>query len=258
MQQNLRHMSQDKSTQMMPKRSLSSITDQFKRTTFIPGSPNQATFKNLATLPNRAATLIASYLDFRSRIQLSHITCRWHQIVFKPDVWKTVSFHLSDYFINDEFYYQMVVYLQQRGNLQKAIKHVDLDGTVITSASVLLSVKYLENLETISIQSCWQLFTYQLATDLTHLGNLSPNPYPSKISQVTLGKVLHRGPTTNITNDGQKPLDSKSFGQDAWFMNAALNKLTGKNVAFDVVLCGACHVGAASQVFLCVACGFYH
>ncbi|KAI7891330.1 uncharacterized protein EV154DRAFT_563459 [Mucor mucedo] len=256
--QNVRHLSEDESTQMIPKRSLSSITDQFKRQTFLVESRQNAyiDIKSLANLPSRAASLISSYLDFRSRLRLSCVSRRLHQIVFKPEVWATVSFSKSDhYMVNDEYFYQAVVYLQQRGSLQKAIKHVELDGTVITSASVLLAVKYLENLEFISIQGCWSVLTYQLATELTKVAARHSDKYPSKISKVTLGKVLHRGPmSTNVANE-KTCLDSKSFGQDAWFMNAALNKLTGKNVAFDVVTCGNCHIGAASQDFVCVSCG---
>lgn len=259
MNQNVRHLSEDESTQMIPKRSLSSITDQFKRQTFLPESRHNTFIdtKNLANIPSRAASLISFYLDFRSRLQLSCVSRRLHQIVFKPEVWKTVLFDKSDhYMVNDEYYYKMVVYLQQRGNLQKAIKHVDLDGTVVTSASVLLSVKYLENLDSISTQGCWNILTYQLAADLTKLAMKYSSKYPSKISKVTLGKVLHRGPvTTENMKDEQNILDSKSFGQDAWFMNAALNKLTSKNVIFDVVTCGNCHVGAASQDFMCISCG---
>lgn len=256
MNQNVRHMSEEESTQMIPERSLSSITNQFKRQTFLPDHKH-TDIKNLANIPSRAVSLISSYLDVRSRIRLSAVSRRLHQIVFKPEVWTTISFQSVDLaMVNDEFYYQVVVYLQQRGNLQKAIKHVKLDETVITSASVLLSVKYLENLDTLSIQSCWNLYTYKLATDLTNLASKIPNPYPSKISKVKLGKVLHRGSTDKAnTTENQKPLDSKSFGQDAWFMNSALNKLTGKNVSFDVVLCGSCHKGAASQDFSCISCG---
>lgn len=252
--QNVRHLSEDESTQMIPKRSLSSITDQFKRQTFLLESRQDAyiDIKSLANVPSRAASLISSHLDFRSRLQLSCVSRRLHQIVFKPEVWATVSFSKSDhYMVNDEYFYQAMVYLQQRGNLQKAIKHVLLDGTVISSASILLAVKYLENLEFMSIQGCWSVLTYQLATDLTKVAAKHSGEYPLKIRKVTLGKVLHRGPVN--TENGS--LNSKSFGQDAWFINSALNKLTGKNVIFDVVTCGNCHIGAASQDFVCVSCG---
>lgn len=256
--QNIRHLSEDESTKMIPKRSLSSITDQFKRQTFLAENRHDAfiDIKNLANIPSRAASLISSYLDFRSRLRLSHVSRRLHQIVFKPEVWTTVSYCKSDhYMINDEYYYQSVVFLQQMGNLQKSVKHVDLDGTVVTSASILLSMKYLENLESISIQGCWNVLTYQLATDLTKLASKYSSKYPSKVSKVILGKVLHRGPVVKENTGAKGVLDSKSFGQDAWFMNAALNRLTNRNVTFDVVTCGNCHIGAASQDFVCISCG---
>lgn len=254
--QNVRHMSEDESTQMIPKRSLSSITNQFKRQTFLPDNKH-SDIKNLANIPSKALTIVASYLDFRSRLRLSSSNRRLHLIIYKPDVWTTLTYHPSDLSkVNDEYFYQTVVYLQQRGNLQKSIKHVNLDGTQVTSASVLLSIKYLENLDTLSIQSCWNLLTLKLANDLTNLAMKTPNPYPSKISRMTLGKVLHRGTTEAVkTKDHPKPLESMSFGQDVWFINSALNKLTGRNVSFDVVLCASCHVGAASQDFMCVSCG---
>lgn len=254
--QNVRHMSEDESTQMIPKRSLSSITNQFKRQTFL-SDDKHSDIKNLANIPSKALTLIASYLDFRSRLRLSSSNRRLHLIIYKPEVWTTLTYHPSDLaMIDDEYYYQTVVYLQQRGNLQKAIKHVNLDGTQVTSASVLLSIKYLENLDTLSIQSCWNLMTFKLANDLTNLAMKIPNPYPSKISKVIIGKVLHRGATEAVKNTEQsKPLESLSFGQDVWFINSALNKLSGKNVSFDVVLCASCHIGAASQDFMCVSCG---
>jgi hypothetical protein len=257
--QNIRHMSQDESMQMLPKRSLSSITDQFKRQTFLVEKA-PVDIRNLANLPSRALIRIASFLDVRSRLDLSLCTRRFHQMVFNPDVWRSISFCVPyHYLVNDNFVYQLVVYLQLRGGLHKVITHVDLDSTVITASSVLLLIKYLENIDTLSIQSCWNLFTYQLATSLTQLASMSPNQYPSKISRVTLGKVLHRGEIElideNSRKSNMKPLGSKSFGQDAWFINVALNKLTKKNVIFDVVLCGACHIGAASQSFQCASCG---
>ncbi|KAG1077693.1 hypothetical protein G6F42_024679 [Rhizopus arrhizus] len=200
---------------------------------------------------------MASFLDVRSRLQVSLISKRFHQLIYKPDVWDYVKFRPSDLFmINDQFVYQLIVFLQLRGGLHKSIHHVDLDGTVITASSVLLLIKYLENIQTLSVQTCWQLFTYPLATQLTHLAKTAREQYPSKIARVTLGKVLHRGPVP-AEQDKDQPglLDSKSFGQDAWFMNAALNKLTKQNVEFDVVLCGTCHLGASSQVLKCASCG---
>ncbi|KAG2231074.1 hypothetical protein BDF21DRAFT_490066 [Thamnidium elegans] len=249
--QHVHRMSQDETAQMIPNPSFSSVTDQLKRHTFIPN--NKIDLKNLASMPSKALGLICAYLDVRSKLRLSSLCRRLHQIIFKPHVWQTITFDPSyHHLVTDKFYYQLVIYLQQRGHLQKSICYVHLDSTVITSASVLLSVKYIENIDSISIESCWNVYSYQLAADLTQLVKTAAHKYPSKISRVTLGKVLHRGP---ITAEEQSQLDSKSFGQDAWFMNAALNKLTNKNVNFDVVTCGHCHLGAASQDFLCAACG---
>ncbi|KAL7332995.1 hypothetical protein PS15p_201961 [Mucor circinelloides] len=256
--QNVRQISQDESIQMTPKRSLSSITDQFKRQTYYLSDHDvPLDTKNLAHLPSKTIIRMASFLDVRSRLQMSLISKRFHQLIYKPDVWNYVKFRPSDLFmINDQFVYQLIVFLQLRGGLHKSIHHVDLDGTVITTSSVLLLIKYLENIQTLSVQTCWQLFTYPLATQLTHLAKTAREQYPSKIARVTLGKVLHRG-SVSAEQDKDQPelLDSKSFGQDAWFMNAALNKLTKQNVEFDVVLCGTCHLGASSQVLKCASCG---
>lgn len=257
--QNIRHMSADESIEMLPKRSLSSITDQFKRQTFL-AEKSPVDIRNLANLPSRVLINIASFLDVRSRLELSRCTRRFHQIVFKPDVWHSISFCVSDrYLVNDIFIYQLVVFCQFRGALHKAIRRVDLNGTVITASTFLLLVKYLENIDTLSVQNCWNLFTFQLATSLTHLVAQASDQYPSKISRVTLGNVLHRGKidmiNENAHKNNMKSLDSKSFGQDAWFINTALNKLTKKNVIFDVALCESCHVGAASQSFHCASCG---
>ncbi|GAA5799353.1 hypothetical protein HPULCUR_004767 [Helicostylum pulchrum] len=252
--QHVHHMSQDETAQMIPNPSFSSVTDQFKRHVSIPTTTSSDLIKSLASsLPSKLLGLICAYLDVRSRLRLSTLCRRLHQIIFKPHVWNTITFDPSyHHLVTDKFYYQLVIYLQQRGHLQKSICHVCLNSTAITSASVLLSVKYLENIDSISIESCWAVYSYQLAADLTQLVKTAAHKYPSKISRVTLGKVLHRGP---ITAEEQVNLDSKSFGQDAWFMNAALNKLSKKNVNFDVVTCGHCHLGAASQDFLCAACG---
>lgn len=256
--QNVRQMSQDESMQMTPKRSLSSITDQFKRQTYYQFDHHvPLDTRNLAHLPSKTIIRVASFLDVRSRLQVSLISRRFHQLIYKPDVWNSIKFRPSDQFmVNDQFVYQLIVFLQLRGGLHSSIRHVDLDGTVITAASVLLLIKYLENIQTLSVQTCWQLYTYPLATQLTHLAKSASEQYPSKIATVTLGKVLHRGPVDQ-DNKGQPGLllESKSFGQDAWFMNAALNKLAKQNVAFDVVLCGTCHLGASSQVLHCASCG---
>ncbi|KAF1798609.1 hypothetical protein FB192DRAFT_1392374 [Mucor lusitanicus] len=260
--QNVRQISQDESIQMTPKRSLSSITDQFKRQTYYQSDRDvPLDTKNLAHLPSKTIIRMTSFLDVRSRLQMSLISRRFHQLIYRPDVWHSIKFRPSDQFmVNDQFVYQLVVFLQLRGGLHAAIQHVDLDGTVITASSVLLLIKYLENIQTLSVQTCWQLYTYPLATQLTHLAKSAPEQYPSKIAKVTLGKVLHRGPVppTHTDQDNSQPgplLESKSFGQDAWFMNAALNKLTKQNVEFDVVLCGTCHLGASSQVLQCASCG---
>lgn len=254
--QNIRQISQDESIQMTPKRSLSSITDQFKRQTyFLSDRYVPADTKNLAHLPSKTIIRMASFLDVRSRLEVSVVSKRFHQLIYTSDVWNNITFRPCDYFmINDQFIYQLIVFLQLRGALHKSIYHVNLDGTAITSSSILLLIKYLENLETLSVQTCWQLFTFALAKQLTHLAKTAPDQYPSKIARVTLGKVLHRGPI--FVEEGEtSSLEGKSFGQDAWFINAALNKLAKKNVIFDVVLCGTCHLGAASQDLNCASCG---
>ncbi|KAK4515599.1 uncharacterized protein ATC70_010550 [Mucor velutinosus] len=259
--QNVRQISQDESIQMTPKRSLSSITDQFKRQTYYQSDRDvPLDIKHLAHLPSKTIIRMASFLDVRSRLQMSLVSKRFHQLIYKPDVWNCIKFRPSDqWMVNDQFVYQLIVFLQLRGSLHTFIHHVDLDGTVITASSVLLLIKYLENIQTLSVQTCWQLYTYPLATQLTHLAKSAPGQYPSKIARVTLGNVLHRGPVPPHTNqDKGQPgllLESKSFGQDAWFMNAALNKLAKQNVEFDVVLCGTCHLGASSQVLHCASCG---
>lgn len=256
MDRNGRHMSKDETTQMITKRPLPYVVEQFQPPSFTTQTSQLGSTinsRNLAHIPSKITSLISCYLDFRSRLLLSSLCRRLHHIVFKPEVWNTVNFHSSyEYKVNDKYYHTLIMYLRQRGSLQKSVQHVNLDRTGITSASVLLSVKYLENIETISIEKCWSVFSYQLAKELTHLAKNFCHKYPSKISKVTLGKVLHRG---TITAEDQKDLDSKSFGQDAWFMNAALNKLSNKNVHFDVVACAHCHLGAATQDFTCVACG---
>ncbi|KAL4207056.1 hypothetical protein CU097_009903 [Rhizopus azygosporus] len=248
--QQVRHMSPDESKRMIPKRSFSSMTEQFKRQTFIDSPLTDA--HNLAYLPSKVIGSLLSFLDTRSRLRLSMVNRRLHRLVFRPETWTSVWFsHHDNDMIDDAFLYRLAVFLQRR-DLHNAIKHMILDGTNVTASSILLVVKHLENVETLSIQSCWNIHTYELATELTRLAKSSKR-YSCKISRMTIGKVLHRGPTQ--LEQHEAPLDSKSFGQDIWYINAGLNRLSNKNVVFDVALCNTCHVGAAGQEFHCMSCG---
>lgn len=227
----VQHMSSD---DLIPKQSLSTITDQVK--------PHNK--RLLTTLPSQVLTRITAYLDVHSRLVFSTVTKRCRQIVLqRPDVWRTLFFS-SGHYIDDAFMYKLVVYLH-RDELHKAINHVLLDRTAITAKTVVLILKNLEALVSLSLKSCWHVMSYDLAVSLTNLQGIT-----SSITQVTLGKVLHRGTITPSS------INSKSFGQDVWHINTALNKLVHRSVYVDIALCDTCQLGAASHEFYCSCCGF--
>ncbi|KAI8086820.1 uncharacterized protein B0P05DRAFT_506198 [Gilbertella persicaria] len=241
--QSVRHISKDESSQMIPKQSLSSMADQFKHQTYL--STPTLTLQRLAQLPNRAIILVGSYLDVRSRFRFATVARQFYPILHKAEVWETVFFYASDHYMIDDKFLQGLIDFLERCQLQNVVKHINLDRTAITSSSFILLIKHFQYLETISIQSCWSLMTFPLAVQLIELAK---QPRSIALSRVTVGKVLHRGQT-------HQQLDSKSFGQDIWYIHTALNKLANRNVLFDVVLCGTCHLGAASQTFRCASCG---
>lgn len=231
------------SDQLIPKQSLSTIADQFKR------HQDNNNSKGFHNLPTRVLVRIFAFLDVHSRLELAAVSKRCRQIVLhNRDIWKSIHFLGTEHYrVTDVFMYQLVVFLQfKRDVLHKSIEHVLLDGTVITTKTVVLLIKNLSNLKTLSLKSCWQVMTYELAVELTSLQNIN-----TSITQVNLGKVLHRGTITPSS-----AIDSKSFGQDVWYINTALNKLANRNVQIDIALCSACHLGAASQEFYCSSCGF--
>lgn len=231
----IQHMSTTESFQMIPKRSLSTITDPFKRHN-----------KFLANLPARVLIKIAALLDVHSRLVLSTVSSRCRQIVLKPKVWRTLFFLSSNHYrIDDRFIYLLVVFLQSKCTaLHKSINNVILDGTIISTKTVVFLIQNLENLIMLSLRSCWHVMTYELAVSLTNM-----QPIATSIAQVTLGKVLHRGPIS-------PSIDSKSFGQDVWHMTTALNRLANRNVYVDVALCSNCQTGATSHEFYCSCCGY--
>ncbi|KAI9257664.1 hypothetical protein BY458DRAFT_518576 [Sporodiniella umbellata] len=243
---NVRHMTLDESRKMIPNRSLSSITEQFKRQTFI---ENPWTDKmNLAYLPRRVIGQLFNILDVSSKAQLAVVSHRFYPFISKPASWETLWF-VQQQTVDDLFFHRLVAFLQHLG-LHKAVKHIFLDKTRVTSESISYAIKCLENLETLSIQSCWKVFTYDLALELTELAKDIPR-HKSKLTQVSIGKVLNRGPSHEL----KEIIESKSFGQDVWIINSALNRLTNKNVVFDVALCKTCHIGASAYEFVCVSCG---
>ncbi|KAG0739944.1 hypothetical protein G6F57_009118 [Rhizopus arrhizus] len=247
--QHVRQITADESRKMLPNRSLSSITEKFKRHTFVDTPIVDHPTSHLAFLPTKIIGRLFAVLDTKSRFQLSLVNRRFHPFIYKPDTWKSIWFAQED--IDDIFLFRLAVFLQ-RQDLRKAVERVVLDGTKVTCSSVLLVIKHLENVETLSIQSCWNIHSYQLAVDLTHLAKSSS--IKNRLAQVIVGKVLHRGPVENWS-PMEPPLDSKSFGQDIWLAHSALNRLTNRNVAFDVALCNTCHLGAAAHDFQCISCG---
>ncbi|CAO3667729.1 unnamed protein product [Rhizopus stolonifer] len=241
-------MTLEESRKMLPSLTLSSITERFKRQTFIEGPVSDS--MNLSYLPRRVIGRLFSMLDTNSRAQLARVNHRFHPFILKPITWETLWFvQQQNVMIDDIYLYKLILFLR-RFELNKAVKRVYLDETDVTSCSVLFIVQHLENVEILSIQSCWRLFTYQLAIDLIDLAKNTKHR-PLKLNRVTIGKVLNRG----ILQESKDLLESKSFGQDVWIINSALNRLVNRNVSFDVALCNTCNIGASAYEFLCMSCG---
>lgn len=246
--QHVRHMTLEESKKMLPSLTLSSITERFKRQTFIEGPLSDS--MNLSYLPRRIIGRLFGMLDTNSRAQLARVNHRFHPFIFKPTTWETLWFiQQQNVMIDDIYLYKLILFLR-RFELNKAVKRVYLDETDVTSCSVLFIVQHLENVEILSIQSCWRLFTYQLAIDLIDLAKNTKH-CPLKLTRVIIGKVLNRG----ILQESKDLLESKSFGQDVWIINSALNRLVNRNVSFDVALCNTCNIGASAYEFLCMSCG---
>ncbi|KAL0094664.1 hypothetical protein J3Q64DRAFT_1858703 [Phycomyces blakesleeanus] len=205
---------------------------------------------SLSNLPDRVLVMIGFSLDVRSRIRLASTCQKLFKVLFYPEVWSSLWFLYEDlYTVNDSRIIAIAETLVKH-KVQNLIESVNLDGSVITALTVINLLKYFPCLEYLSIRTCWQVFSLDLATRLDQLANDSL--YGISLSHLRLGKVLLRGPVKDIRNAS---IDSKSYGQDVGFITHALSRLAGHLIDSDCHLCQFCNLGAAISTFDCAACG---
>ncbi|KAI9026668.1 hypothetical protein CLU79DRAFT_742861 [Phycomyces nitens] len=204
----------------------------------------------LSNLPDRALVLIGFSLDVRSRIRLACTCQNLFKVLFYPEVWSSLWFLYEDlYIVNDAGIFALTETLVKH-QVQNLVEEIILDGSTITAPTIISLLKYFPCLEYLSIKTCWQVFSYELAVRLDQLANDSM--YGISLSYLRLGKVLRRGPIKDIQGLN---IESKSYGQDVGFITDALSRLAGQIIDSDCHLCQFCNLGAATSTLDCAACG---
>lgn len=236
------------SIQLLPQRSLSSITQKF----LAAQSHWHPRPRNLAGFPPNILTTIGRHLDTLSRIRFAQVSRAFRHSVLHPDAWYRIWFHRNDlHRVDTQLVHDMTRSLLSY-QLHHAVFVVEFDGSLITADAVVHTLLNFPNLRRLSIKSCFECCSSPLSGKLMHVAALGSYTR-LRLERFEMGKMLRRG--IDQKESEKKANAPQSLGQDVYVISTALERLASRPVSMDCHLCDYCQVDAAASTLNCAGCG---
>ncbi|ORX45885.1 hypothetical protein DM01DRAFT_1386430 [Hesseltinella vesiculosa] len=192
---------------------------------------------SLTQLPNTIISRIGHWLDVRSRHQLARTCRRVHALVMRRDVWFYLDFNVDDWeLIKDEQFQKLCGKLRQF-QLGSAVRHVVLDGTLVSAISVVSVFSTFPSIKSLSIRHC-PLMDHQ------QLGKL--------LSGLAGGTHLRELISFRMVNNKS---NKRIHGDDVQQIHRCLERLADQPVEIDCHVCDQCHINACTATLQCIHCG---
>ncbi|KAI8063936.1 hypothetical protein BC940DRAFT_321424 [Gongronella butleri] len=193
--------------------------------------------QSLTQLPNTIVSRIAHWLDVRSRHQLARTCRRIRALVLRRDVWFYVDFNQDDLDrIKDDQFHRLCNQLR-RFQLGTSVRHIVLDGTLVTAVSIAYLFSSFPNIRSLSIRHCPLM-------DHTKLGKL--------LNDLVGGVQMRELVSFRMVN---KKSNKRIHGDDVKQIHRSLEQLAAHPVEIDCHVCEQCNVNACTKTLQCMHCG---
>lgn len=204
------------------------------------------------TLPQDVFVRIIQYLDVRILFGLYRTSKTIHAMLREnPECWQYITFAPSYHERVDHKFVEAMVTWLTRERLIHYVHSVVYDSTKVQEITVVQTLERFPALEHLSIERCWDVYSYPLANLLT-VRSSHRSMHLAMLKSFRIGNSLYRG---TIPQGFAVIAESKSFGQDVGLIDQAITQLAGHEVQFDVYLCENCDTGPCHPIFKCTFCG---